>query len=139
MKERVVSGHGELELCLSPPASPSYQLLLHTETDMKGREKGTWLIHCLQKAKAPVERAETLGTHLGEGLTSQFTLMIDTDTWRSFNRVFNKHGWHCSYPKHWALWMVLEGCKEERGTKADESRGERRQLLPYTEQALRAR
>ena len=125
----------------------AFHLLLHhcttfsstAETDMKRCGKGTQLIHCLQKAKAPVERSETLGTHLGERLTSQFTLMIDTDTWRSFNHEFNKHGWHCSYPKHWALWMVLEGCKEERGTKADESRKERRQLLPYTEQALRAR
>ena len=125
----------------------AFHLLLHhcttfpstAETDLKGYEKGTQLIHCLQKAKAPIERTETLGTHLGEGLTSQFTLVIDTDTGRSFNRVFHEHGWHCSYPEHWALWMVLEGCKEERGTKADESRGERRQLLPYTEQALRAR
>lgn len=125
----------------------AFHLLLHhcttfsstAETDTKGCEKGTQLIHCLQKAKAPIERTETLGTHLGEGLTSQFTLMIDTDTGRSFNHVFNKHGWHCSYPKHWALWMVLEGCKEERGTKADESGGERRQVLPYTEQALKAR
>lgn len=54
---------------------------------MKGYEKGTQLIHCLQKAKAPIKRIETLGTHLGEGLTSQFTLMIDTHTEEIQSRI----------------------------------------------------